>query len=195
MHHLAKELRLKDIEKEVKICKRCALYATKKNSVAGNGNPNARIMLIGEAPGYNEDARGEPFVGAAGKVLDDLLSSVNLHRHEIYITNVVKCRPPKNRNPSKEEIKACSYFLYRQIEAIKPEIICTLGNFATNFIFERYKIKKEGRISKVHGSVHEVKEASGVKIIPLYHPAVAVYNVGMKKTLKEDFGKITNFLV
>ncbi|MHC1635254.1 MAG: uracil-DNA glycosylase family protein [Candidatus Methanospirareceae archaeon] len=182
---------LKRIEEEIKACKRCNLWATRRNPVVGDGNPRARIMFIGEAPGAKEDMQGKPFVGAAGKILDSLLASINLRREEIYITNVLKCRPPGNRNPNKGEIKACSPFLYRQIEAIKPEIICTLGKFATDFVFERYKIKKEGGISKLHGRVYE---ASGVKIIPLYHPAVAIYNAEMRNTLREDFKVIKGFL-
>jgi len=173
--------------KEIKSCKRCGLWKTRKNPVIGDGSPNSRIMLIGEAPGYNEDISGKPFVGEAGKILNELLKSVGLERKDVYITNILKCRPPGNRNPRPEEIKACVPYLDRQISLLKPRIIATLGSFAMSYIFEKFGLKKE-KISSVHGKVFKVNNLTGtVKIIPLYHPAVAVYNKNMKTTLLKDF--------
>jgi len=181
---------MEKIEEEIKNCKRCDLWKTRNHCVVGSGNLNAKIMFIGEAPGYNEDLQGKPFVGKAGKFFDELLSSVELTRDEVYITNILKCRPPGNRNPTEEEIKACTPYLDRQIEIIKPKIICCLGNFATNYIFKKFNLKPES-ISKIHGKIFNISNLFGIKyIIPLYHPAVAVYNFNMKNILLEDFAKL-----
>lgn len=187
---------MEDLEKikvEVLKCKKCSLSEERIKGgfqpVIGEGNPQADIMLIGEAPGLNEAKTGRPFCGAAGKILDELLNSVEIKREEIYITNILKDRPPGNRNPQKEEIEACSSYLDRQIEIIKPKIICPLGNFATGYIMEKYGLKEQIQgISKIHGKVFEMKSLFGtIKIIPLYHPAVATYNINMKEVLKKDF--------
>ena len=180
---------LEDIKKEILQCKKCSLQETRTNVVAGEGNSKADIVFIGEAPGFNEDKTGHPFCGAAGKILDELLNSVGLKREEIFITNILKCRPPHNRNPNSEEIKACSPYLEKQIKIINPKIICTLGNYATSFIFEKYGIKSKLQgISKIHGKIFEVKNlVQDIKIIPLYHPAVATYNPNMKSLLLDDF--------
>ena len=182
-------MNLETLKKEVLSCKKCPLYETKTNYVVGEGNKNAKIMLIGEAPGYNEDQTGRPFCGAAGKVLDELLNSIEIAREEVYITNILKCRPPGNRDPKPEEVKACSPYLDRQIEIIKPKIICSLGNHATSYVFKKFGLNdKLSGISKLHGQVFEVSTLFGkIKIIPLYHPAVATYNANMLNTLKEDF--------
>lgn len=178
-----------ELEKQILNCKKCNLYKTRINPVIGEGSLNARIMFIGEAPGFNEDKQGKPFVGQSGKILDKLLESINLKREEIYIANILKCRPPENRNPSNQEILSCSNYLNKQIEIIKPKVICCLGNFATDFILKRFNLKKEIQgISKIHGKVFNVSTLSGkIKIIPLYHPAVATYNMNMFETLKKDF--------
>ncbi|KPJ55248.1 DNA polymerase [Parcubacteria bacterium DG_74_2] len=183
------EKELRKIKDEVLQCQRCALYQTRTYPVIGEGNHRTKIMFIGEAPGESEDRTGHPFCGAAGNVLDELLKSISIKREEVYICNILKCRPPENRNPKTEEIEACTPYLLRQIEIIKPKAICTLGNFSTAFIFEKYGLKdKIEGISKIHGKVFEVKTLFGsLKIIPLYHPAAATYNPNMKEILKKDF--------
>ncbi len=185
-----KEMEL--LTKEIQNCKKCDLHQTRKNPVVGEGSLNAKVMFVGEAPGFNEDKQGKPFVGRAGKILDELLESVNLKREEVYIANILKCRPPNNRNPTQEEIKSCAPYLNRQIEIIRPKIICCLGNFATDFIMKKFGLKdKVQGISKIHGEKFNVSTLNGViKIIPLYHPAVATYNSNMLGTLKKDFKKI-----
>jgi len=178
-----------ELTKEILNCKKCELWKTRNNPVVGGGSLNSRIIFIGEAPGFNEDKQGKPFVGQAGKIFDELLNSADLKREEIYITNIIKCRPLNNRNPTQEEIKVCSPYLSAQIEIIKPKIICCLGNFATEFIMKRFDLDKELQgISKIHGKIFNVSTLTGIiKIIPLYHPAVATYNSNMLETLKKDF--------
>jgi len=184
-----KQEEVKMITQEIQNCKKCALHKTRINPVIGEGSYNAKIMFIGEAPGFNEDKQGKPFVGQAGKILDELLNSANLKREEIYIANILKCRPLQNRNPTKEEIKSCTPYLNKQIEIIKPKIICCLGNFATDFIMNKFDLKdKLQGISRIHGEIFNASTLNGViKIIPLYHPAVATYNSNMLKVLKKDF--------
>ena len=144
-------------------------------------------MLIGEAPGYHEDVQGRPFVGKAGKLLDELLLSIGIKREEVYIANILKCRPPENRNPFNSEIAACTPYLDKQIQLIKPKIIGTLGNFATSYVLEQFGFQAES-IGKIHGKTFSVKNLIfEAKIIPLYHPAAAVYNPNMKPILMEDF--------
>ncbi len=186
---MSKEEKIKELKQQILICKKCELYKTITNSVIGEGSPDTDIIFIGEAPGYNEDKQGKPFVGNAGKIFDELLNSIDLKREEIYITNILKCRPPENRNPTEEEIKVCSSYLNKQIEIINPKIICCLGNFATSYILKRFNIKEKIQgISKIHGKIFNVQTLTGViKIIPLYHPAVATYNSNMLETLKQDF--------
>ncbi len=180
---------LKKIKDEVLNCKKCQLYKTRNYPVIGEGSHQAEIMLVGEAPGANEDKTGHPFCGTAGKILDELLEAANLKREEIYITNVVKCRPPGNRNPKEEEIKACSSCLDRQIGIIKPKVICPLGNYSTNYLLRKLGLAdKIQPIGKIHGRVFDTKALSNlVKIIPFYHPAAAAYNINMKEVLKKDF--------
>jgi len=176
---------LRKIKEEVLHCKKCPLYKTRKLPVIGQGNHQAKIMFIGEAPGASEDATGIPFCGAAGKILDELLNSIGMKRKEIYIANILKCRPPQNRNPQKEEIESCTPYLERQIKIIQPKIICTLGNYATAFILEKFGLKEKTQgISKIHGKKFT---AENFLIIPLYHPAVATYNPLMKEVLLKDF--------
>ena len=177
------------IEERIKTCKRCELWETRTNPVVGAGSLSAKIVFVGEAPGYYEDLKGEPFVGRAGKVLDELLASGGLHRNDVYIANVLKCRPPGNRNPLIEEIRACTPYLDAQLALIQPEIIATLGNFSLASIFDKFGLHaKKDKISKIHGTVFTVSTITGVvKIVPLYHPAVATYNPNMMETLLEDF--------
>ncbi|MEO0124446.1 MAG: type-4 uracil-DNA glycosylase [candidate division WOR-3 bacterium] len=186
---------LDKVSSEVNVCTKCPLHSTRTNPVAGEGNSNARIMFIGEAPGANEDRTGRPFCGDAGRILDELLGIANLKREEVFIGNILKCRPPNNRDPKPDEIKACTPFLERQIEIIKPEIICTLGNYATAFILEKFGLKEKIQgISRIHGKIFEANSSYGwIKIIPMYHPAVAVYNINMKKVLERDFKILEEF--
>ncbi|MDD5070632.1 MAG: uracil-DNA glycosylase [Candidatus Omnitrophica bacterium] len=177
------------IENKLGNCQKCELYKTRTNIVAGEGNLNASILFIGEAPGANEDKTGHPFCGAAGKVLDELLNSAGISRNEVYIANILKCRPPQNRNPRTSEIQQCSVYLDYQIEIIKPKVICCLGNFSTAYILEKFGLKdKIEGISKIHGKIFVPDpKISDIKIVPLYHPAVVTYNVNMKGVLKADF--------
>lgn len=184
---MPKEEDIRAVEQEVRSCRRCGLWKFRTNPVLGEGSLNPKVMFIGEAPGYNEDKQGRPFVGRAGEVLDELLSSIGLKREEVYITNILKDRPPKNRNPQPEEMRACTSYLDRQMEILRPRMICALGNFATSYILEKFGFKPES-IGKIHGKVYRVKNLLlDAKIIPLYHPAAAVYNPNMKGLLMEDF--------
>ncbi|MFH1671783.1 MAG: uracil-DNA glycosylase [Candidatus Portnoybacteria bacterium] len=187
---IKKELR--ELKEEVIKCRKCSLSKTRTLPVIGQGNHKAEIIFIGEGPGLNEDRTGVPFCGQSGDVLDELFESIGYKREDAYVCNILKCRPPNNRNPEKKEIEACAPYLERQIEIIQPKIIATLGNYATGFILEKYGLEDriEG-ISKIHGKVFQ---AGGVKIIPLYHPAVAVYNANMKETLKKDFKILSEIL-
>jgi len=189
-----KEIEIKKLEKEcLEFSYNHPLYKKGTKPVFGEGSLKAKIMLIGEAPGYYESISGYPFCGAAGKVLDELFKSIGIKRKEVYITNVVKIRPPNNRNPKSEEIKAFSPYLERQIEIIQPKVIATLGNFATAFILKKYGFEKEIQgISRIHGKIFIARVSLGdIKIIPLYHPAVVVYNQKMKKELEKDFKILT----
>jgi len=187
---------LDKIKGEVAGCKKCGLYKTRKLPVAGEGCKDSDIIFVGEAPGANEDRTGVPFCGAAGEVLDELLDKANIKREDIYITNILKCRPPGNRNPAKEEIKVCTPYLDRQIEIIRPKVICCLGNFAASYIMEKFGLKDKIKgISKIHGSIFDYQSIFvSMKIMPLYHPAAATYNVNMKPVLEKDFIKLRAFL-
>lgn len=178
---------MRQIEKDIKGCKRCDLWKTRTNPVVGEGAPSASVFFVGEAPGYNEDLEGKPFVGKAGKVLDELLESIGWQRADVYIANVLKCRPPGNRDPLTGEILACTTFLDAQLELIEPAVIATLGNFSLYYIFAKFHLKPD-KIGAIHGNVFTVSTIAGIKrIIPLYHPAVAVYNPRMKEVLIADF--------
>ena len=184
---MSKEKNMKDLSISIKDCRKCGLWKTRRKPVIGEGSIDSDILFVGEAPGYYEDLYGRPFVGKAGKILDELLDSIGLQREQIYIANILKCRPPNNRNPLKTEIEACKELLDRQIEIIQPKIIVTLGNFACSYIFLKFDLKND-KIGKIHGKTFRVNTFLGeLKIIPFYHPAVATYNVNMKKTLIEDF--------
>ena len=188
------EKEIKQLSRDVADCKKCDLYKTKKNPVVGNGSLNASVMFIGEAPGYHEDMQGIPFVGRAGKVFDELLQSIELEREEVYVCNILKCRPPDNRNPFDSEIKACTPYLDRQITTIKPKVIGTLGNFATSYVLEKFGLQAE-KIGKIHGKTFHIKNLLfESRIIPLYHPAAATYNPNMKSVLMDDFKDIKMYL-
>jgi uracil-DNA glycosylase family 4 len=193
-------IQLEKIKKEVLLLKQSPLclerIKNKSFPVIGEGDYFAKIMLIGEAPGKNEAKTGRPFCGRSGAVLDELLRSVNIPREEVYITNIVKDRPPKNRDPLANEIEMYAPFLDKQIEIIQPKIIATLGRFSMNYIMTKFGLEFELKpISKIHGKVFGAKTNYGpIKIVPLYHPAAAIYNQHLKDTLKQDFkilGKFT----
>jgi len=181
-----KTLRLKQIAADIEKNNVCPdLAATATNLVLGDGNSNADIVFIGEAPGKNEDEQGLPFVGAAGKFLNEMLASIGLNRDDIYITNIVKYRPPNNRDPLPEEKKAFWPYLVRQIDVIEPLVIVTLGRHSMEYFLPDHKI------SEVHGQPKRMTFGEGkVVILPLYHPAAALYNGGMRETLLEDFSQI-----
>ncbi len=181
---------LDDVVAEVKDCRKCRLWKRAKNPVPGEGNPDAMLMLIGEAPGYQEDVKGRPFVGRAGKLLDTLLSGIGLAREDVYISNIVKHRPPENRDPMEDEIRACAPYLDRQIRIIKPEIIVTLGNHSTRYILSKVNTEVGG-ITEVRGRLYK-ERLLGIPllIIPTFHPAAALYNPAYLSLLEEDFRTI-----
>lgn len=172
-------------------------YRTKNKyfPVIGEGSHEANIVFVGEAPGKNEAETGRPFCGASGKILDELLEHIGIPREEVYITNIVKDRPPSNRDPSPEEIEIYGPFLNRQLEIIKPKVIATLGRFSMEYIMEKFGLSDKLRpISQIHGQVFETETSFGkMHIIPLYHPAVAVYNADSKDNLKKDFEILKQF--
>ena len=171
-------------------CTRCALAQGRTQVVFGSGSPNADIMFVGEAPGFHEDQQGVPFVGQAGKLLDKLLGGIGLTRADVFVANVLKCRPPGNRDPLPEEIAACEPHLFRQIELIQPTLVATLGNFATKLLSG-----KPAGITKVHGYEQEVTLGSRtVLLYPIFHPAAALYTPSMLKVLEEDFARIPAIL-
>jgi len=185
----ARDKELKQIKDEVVALTASPLYGERvKNKyfpVIGEGNHSAEIMFIGEAPGENEAKTGRPFCGRAGKVLDMLLASVGIERKDVYVTNIVKDRPPANRDPFPDEIEMYAPFLDRQIEIIKPKVMATLGRFSMQYVMNRYGLDWElDSISKIHGKTFQT---SNFKLIPLYHPAAAIYNQHLLDTLKEDF--------
>jgi len=189
------EQKLKKIKEEVINCKKCSLYKTRTCPVIGEGNHQAKIVFVGEGPGASEDRTGYPFCGAAGKILDELLNAVEIKREEVYICNILKCRPPGNRDPQKEEIEACVPYLEKQIEIIKPEVVCPLGRFAMEFLMEKFGLKDQIQgISKIHGKVFESRSLfQKITLIPFYHPAVVTYNANMKEVLKKDFKILEKF--
>jgi uracil-DNA glycosylase family 4 len=177
---------LEALGEEASACTKCRLAETRTQVVFGVGNPDADLMFVGEAPGFHEDKQGYPFVGQAGKLLDKLLAGIGLTREDVYIANVLKCRPPGNRDPMADEIESCEPYLFRQIELIRPQVIATLGNFATKLLSG-----KQLGITRVHGEAQEVT-LGGMRLLlyPLYHPAAALYTPAMLKVLQEDFARI-----
>ncbi len=189
-----RKIELERYARESEECKKCSLWKIRKNVVFGAGSPFSKILFVGEAPGYNEDVRGIPFCGKAGEVLDILLDSVSLKREDIYITNIIKCRPPNNRDPEKEEVDACRYYLEKQIEIINPSVICCLGRHALKYILERFSFSQKGSITALHGKVLENSQDifNRTSVVALYHPAVAVYDPGKMELLKKDFQVLKN---
>lgn len=176
---------LNQIAQDVADCQKCILHYSRKNAVPGEGPADADIMFIGEGPGFHENEQGLPFVGAAGKFLDDLLASINLKRSDVFIANVVKCRPPGNRDPMPEELEACSDYLEKQIKAINPQVIVTLGRFSMARYFPNAKI------SAIHGQHKVVK---GRLIVPMYHPAAALHQGSLRPVIQEDFARLPELI-
>ncbi len=176
---------LEKIATQVSGCTNCDLHHSRKNAVPGEGPSNAEIMFIGEGPGFHENEQGRPFVGAAGKVLDDLLAKIGMQRTDVFIGNVVKCRPPGNRDPQADEISACSEYLERQIQAIDPKVIVTLGRFSLMYFMPNAKI------SDVHGKAMQVR---GRLVVAMYHPAAGLHQRSLMSTIEEDFKKIPDLI-
>ena len=175
---------------EVEACTLCELHATRAKAVPGEGDPASDLMFVGEAPGYHEDQQGRPFVGQAGKLLEQLLASIGLTREQVFIANVLKSRPPNNRDPRPEEIAACQPYLWRQIALIKPKVICTLGNHATKLL-----TGDPTGITRVHGRPRATEIAArSLYLYPIFHPAAALYTPAMLTTLKEDFQRLPELL-
>jgi DNA polymerase len=175
---------------ETAACTRCRLSEGRTQVVFGNGDPDADLMFVGEAPGFHEDKLGVPFVGQAGKLLDQLLGGIGLTREDVYVANVVMCRPPGNRDPMADEIEACESHLFRQVELIEPKVVATLGNFSTKLLSG-----KPLGITRVHGQAqHVTLGGRSVLLYPLYHPAAALYTPSMLQVLQEDFARIPELL-
>jgi DNA polymerase len=177
---------LEDVRKELGDCKRCKLHRGRKTIVFGEGNEKATLMLIGEGPGYDEDVQGRPFVGKAGQLLTKILQSINLPREEVYIANIIKCRPPQNRNPESDEIQSCHPFLMKQINVIQPKIICALGTFSAQTL-----LKTNTKITALRGKLFDLE---GIKVMPTYHPAFLLRNPDKKREVWEDMKKIVELL-
>jgi len=200
--------KLREIRNDIVQCRQCDLYKTRTHPVVGYGNHNANIMIVGEAPGEQEDLKALPFIGPAGKILDKLLLSIGLKRDDIYITNTVKCRPPENADPTEEQKKECLSYLSRQIDAIKPQVVVCLGNHATKTVLELFGAIDEIKpISKIHGIVIKPDrlfrekcvglgdvELATTKIMPMYHPAATLHNAALSPSLYSDFKKLKSLL-
>jgi DNA polymerase len=176
----------KQVCQEIERCHRCSLYRFRQKTVPGEGNLRAKIFFIGEAPGAQENRTGRPFCGTAGKILDQLLDNINLDRKKIFITNLVKCRPPKNRPPRISEIKTCQYFLEKQFNLIKPMVIVALGRHAVKFFLGT------NNLLRIHGKIFKQKN---FLVMPTYHPAAALYRPKLKNVLKRDFEKLNRFVL
>ncbi len=176
---------LKEIAEQTSVCTRCKLHYSRRNAVPGAGNPNSTLMFIGEGPGFHENQQGLPFVGAAGSFLDELLDEAGLKREDVFITNVVKCRPPGNRDPQPEELEACKPYLERQITAINPDVIVTLGRFSMGHFINN------GKISSIHGRSFW---SNGRMIVPMYHPAAALHQPSLRSVVVEDFQKLPGMI-
>jgi len=187
-HDVAAEL--EELSRQLEACGRCRLGDTRTRLVFGEGDPHSDLMFVGEAPGYHEDKQGRPFVGAAGKLLEELLASIGLGREQVYITNVLKSRPPNNRDPQPDEVEACTPFLFTQIGLIQPRVVCSLGNFATKLLSG-----SPVGITRVHGHP-QMKEVGGHRfyLYPIFHPAAALYTPSMLETLRADFLRLPDLL-
>ena len=177
---------LEEVRRELGDCRRCKLHRTRHSLVFGEGNEKATLMFIGEGPGYEEDVQGMPFVGRAGQLLTKIIESIHLQREEVYIANIIKCRPPKNRNPEPDEIQSCHPFLLKQINAIQPRIICALGAFAAQTL-----LKTDAKITALRGRFFD---RDGIKVIPTYHPAYLLRNPERKREVWEDMKQISEWI-
>ncbi len=173
---------LEDLRAELGDCRRCKLHSGRTQIVFGVGNPRAKLVFVGEAPGRDEDLQGEPFVGQAGQLLTKIIQAIQLKREEVYIANIIKCRPPENRNPEPDEIAACEPFLVKQLQVIQPRLICALGTFAAQTL-----LKSEEKISALRGRFHQYQE---IPVMPTYHPAYLLRNANRKREVWEDMKKI-----
>lgn len=181
-----RQAQLKQIDDEIRGCTRCPLHVGRTHAVPGEGPWDANIMFVGEAPGFHEDKQARPFVGASGQYLTELLAGIGLKREDVFITNIVRCRPPDNRDPLRPEIEACESYLERQIRLISPYVIATLGRFSmAHFI-------SQGKISKIHGRPHR---EGGRVFFPLFHPAAALRNKNLRPVMEADFQKLSDLLV
>ncbi len=178
---MSPEEMLREVAVEVSTCSKCNLCKGRTKAVPGEGNLNAKVLFIGEGPGFHEDQQGRPFIGPAGQFLDELLGSIQLKRSDVFITNVVKCRPPSNRDPLPEEIEACNNYLDRQIAALKPLVVVTLGRYSMAKFFGNEKI------SSIHG---RARKKDGYICIAMYHPAAGLHQASLKDVIREDFKKI-----
>jgi uracil-DNA glycosylase family 4 len=176
---------LASLADEIRACKACPLHRSAKQAVPGEGSGESGILFLGEGPGYNEDAQGRPFVGAAGKLLDDLLAGIGLDRSKVFITNVVRHRPPENRDPLPEEVAACHVWFERHLAALRPKVVVTLGRHAM------YKFFPGESISRVHG---RARKKDGITIFPVFHPAAALHQPSLRADLKQDFENLAKFL-
>ncbi|MEJ2719720.1 MAG: uracil-DNA glycosylase [bacterium] len=176
------EKRLAGIERVVKVCTKCALHKGRTHAVFGVGDPATRVMFIGEGPGRDEDLKGEPFVGRSGQLLTKILAAIDLRRKDVYITNIVKCRPPDNRDPLEEEVRCCEPYLVEQIELIQPRLICALGRVAAQWL-----LKTKDPLSALRNTDHEY---CGIPVLVTYHPAALLRNPGLKKAAWEDFKRL-----
>jgi len=184
-----KEKKLKIIAERISICKDCNLFLERKKTVPGEGNPDASIVFFGEGPGFNEDEEGRPFVGAAGSLLEEKIKFLGLKRSDVFITNVIKCRPPGNRNPEPEEINSCKKFFLAQISIIKPKIVVTLGKFSTEVMIGQ----EFGKISQIHGQIF-YQEKCNLIVFPTFHPAAALRNGDFRDLFDRDFEKLKIFI-
>ena len=185
---------IQKLNQEINRCRKCSLGNSRLHTVPGEGSFKARVMFIGEAPGASEDAQGRPFCGKAGAILEELLGVAGLSREEVFIGNILKCRPPSNRNPKGNEIEICTPYLDRQIEFIKPSILCCLGNFSTAYIMKKFglEMKVQG-IMKIHGNIFITNVSYGkLLIMPMLHPAVVTYDMNKKSILAKDFLHLKN---
>jgi uracil-DNA glycosylase family 4 len=176
---------LKQVAQEVTVCQKCQLHFGRKRAVPGEGPTNSKIMFIGEGPGFYENEQGRPFVGAAGKFLEELLAGIGMRREQVFIGNVVKCRPPGNRDPLPEEIEACGGYLERQIAALNPQIIVTLGRYSMA------KFLPNAKISAVHGQSYQM---NGRLVVPMYHPAAALHQPSLKADIERDFARLPELI-
>jgi uracil-DNA glycosylase family 4 len=174
-----------EIAREVAVCRRCMLHHSRKLAVPGEGPADAEIMFIGEGPGFHENEQGRPFVGAAGKYLEELLAKINLQRSNVFIGNVVKCRPPNNRDPLPDELAACSDYLERQIQVINPKVIVTLGRYSMA------RFLPNAKISEVHGQSFKIK---GRLVVPMFHPAAALHQPSLKTSIERDFAALPGLI-